>query len=270
MQGRVLIIAGSDSGGGAGIQADLKTVMALGGYGMTAVTAVTVQNTQGVGNVYPLPPQAVTEQMETVLDDIGADCIKTGMLHDAPLIEAVAKILRPKAKDIPLVADPVMAAKGGRPLLENDAAVTLKKEILPLAALLTPNVPEAEILLQKKIADLEAMRKAACDLAALGPKAVLLKGGHLPGGMVTDVLWDGTELHEWQSPRIPTTRTHGTGCTLASAIATARAQGLGMKDAVARARDYVRGAILNAPRLGQGHGPLNHGWMMEKQTQTDG
>lgn len=258
IKGRVLIIAGSDSSGGAGIQADLKTVMALGSYGMTAITAITVQNTLGVSNIHAVPPQIVKEQIEACLSDIGADVIKTGMLHDAALINAVASALQGTA--LPLVIDPVMAAKGGHALLEESASSALKKKLLPLATLITPNLPEAEILLNRKISNAAEMPEAAKEIAIFGAKAVLLKGGHLEGDAITDVLWDGKSFTQWQSPRVKTTSTHGTGCTLASAIATGLAQGKSLKEAVNAARHYVIGALKAAPGLGKGHGPLNHGW----------
>jgi hydroxymethylpyrimidine/phosphomethylpyrimidine kinase len=260
MKGKVLIIAGSDSGGGAGIQADLKTVMALGGYGMTAITAVTVQDTQEVYAVHPMPPQIVAQQMTVTLDDIGADCLKTGMLHDAPLIEAVTTVIKAKAAKLPLVVDPVMLAKGGHPLLEEAALMALKQKLLPLATVITPNIPEAEMLLGKKISTVDQMIEAAKELSKFGSKAVLVKGGHMPGTMITDILWDGSTITEWKHPRINTENTHGTGCTLASAIATGLAQGMAQKDAISRAREYVIGAIKATIPLGHGHGPLNHGW----------
>jgi hydroxymethylpyrimidine/phosphomethylpyrimidine kinase len=263
MKGRVLVIAGSDSGGGAGIQADIKTIMALGGYGMTAIAALTIQNTLGVSGVFAVPPETVRAQAEAVLDDIGADCIKTGMLHDAPLIEAVVSLIEAKAAAIPLVVDPVMIAKGGEALLENSAVSALKKKLLPLATLITPNLPEAETLLGKKINNAAEMPNAAKEISKLGAKAVLLKGGHLKGDEITDVLWDGAAITTWKSTRIKTENTHGTGCTLASAIATGLAQHLSLKQAVERARDYVQGAIRAAPKIGKGHGPLNHGWQAE-------
>ncbi|MBI3418724.1 MAG: bifunctional hydroxymethylpyrimidine kinase/phosphomethylpyrimidine kinase [Proteobacteria bacterium] len=260
MNGRILIIAGSDSGGGAGIQADLKTVMALGGYGATAITAITIQNTRGVQGIFPIPPEVVTRQIEAVLEDIGADAIKTGMLHDAAMIDTVASLLQTKDPKIPLVVDPVMVAKGGHALLQENAVSILKKELIPLATVITPNISEAEKLLSLKINSTDEMPEAAHALSAFGAKAVLLKGGHLPGNEIVDVLWNKKELTLWKSPRIPSTSTHGTGCTLASAIATGLAQGMPLKEAVERAREYVQGAIRHAVKLGQGHGPMNHGW----------
>ncbi len=260
MANRVLIVAGSDSGGGAGIQADIKTVTALGGYAATAVTALTAQNTLGVFGVHDVPPAFVAHQMEVVLDDIGADCVKTGMLGNAAVIEAVAGVLARKAPRVPLVVDPVMVAKGGAPLLEPAAVDAVKTVLLPRAFLLTPNLPEAEALLGGAIPDLEAMRRAAAALQRAGATNVLLKGGHLPGPEVHDLLLmaDGRE-RVFSGRRIDTTSTHGTGCTLASAIAAGIAAGLGVEVAVARARDYLRRAITLAPGLGGGHGPLWHG-----------
>ncbi len=253
---RILIVAGSDSGGGAGLQADLKTVLALGGYGMTAVTALTAQNTLGVHEVLPVPAAFVRRQMRVVLDDLGADAIKTGMLKDAGIIAAVADEL-PDAT--PLVVDPVMIAKGGATLLVPDATDALKRLLLPRTSVLTPNLPEAEALLGTVIADVAAMRRAAEALLAFGPSAVLLKGGHLPGDMVHDVLAERSGLRVFSAPRIESRHTHGTGCTLASALATGLGGGLALDEAVVRAREYVREAIRTAPGFGQGHGPLGHG-----------
>ncbi len=258
MRGRVLIVAGSDSGGGAGIQADIKTVTMLGAFAMTAVTALTAQNTEGVFGVLPIDPAFIRQQMEVVLDDIGADAVKTGMLHDAPVIEAVAAVLEERAASIPLVLDPVMVAKGGAPLIQTDAIETLKRRLLPHAAVLTPNLPEAEILAGGTIGDVAAMRAAARALLGLGCGAVLLKGGHLAGDTVHDVLVTAAGIREWTSPRIDSRHTHGTGCTLASAIAAGLAQGLDIEAAVERAREYVQRAIASAPGLGRGYGPLDH------------
>lgn len=258
MKGRVLIAAGSDSGGGAGIQADIKTVTALGGYAATAITALTAQNTRGVFGVLPIPPDFIRQQMALVLDDIGADCVKTGMLHDAAVIETVAAVLEEKAPGVPLVVDPVMIAKGGAALLDPAATATLRARLLPRATLLTPNLPEAEALSGLAIADLDGMKRAADKLLSLGPDAVLVKGGHLPGTMLHDVLADADGLRILEGPRIETLHTHGTGCTLASAIATGIAQGMPLAAAVERARAYVVEAIRTAPGIGGGHGPLNH------------
>jgi hydroxymethylpyrimidine/phosphomethylpyrimidine kinase len=264
MTARVLIVAGSDSGGGAGIQADIKTVTALGGYAMTAVTALTAQNTQGVFGVVGVAPEFIQQQMRVVLEDIGADAIKTGMLHSSPVIDAVCAVLEELDPAPPLVVDPVMVAQSGDSLLEADAAATLARRLAPLATVLTPNVPEASNLLGREIADVAAMVEAATDLLDLGPQAVLLKGGHLADGLgegatVTDVLATRDGHETFTSPRVETTSNHGTGCTLASALATGLAQGLALRPAVVRARAYLQEALRSAPGLGQGHGPVNHG-----------
>ena len=258
MKGRVLIVAGSDSGGGAGIQADIKAVTMLDAFAATAITALTAQNTEGVHGVLPIDPGFILQQMEVVLDDIGADAIKTGMLHDAAVIEMVAAVLEERAAATPLVLDPVMVAKGGAPLIQSEAIGALKARLVPRAAVLTPNLPEAEILCGRAIDDIVAMREAARALLALGCGAVLLKGGHLDGDAVHDVLATAAGLTEWTSPRIASRHTHGTGCTLASAIAAGLAQGMAVAAAVARARDYVQRAIASAPGFGRGHGPLDH------------
>jgi hydroxymethylpyrimidine/phosphomethylpyrimidine kinase len=258
MKGRVLIIAGSDSGGGAGIQADLKAVTALGAFGMTAITALTAQNTLGVHGVLPVPLDFLRQQIAVVLDDLGADALKTGMLADSATIEAVCDEIAARAPGLPLVADPVMVAKGGHPLLVPEAAETLKRRLLPMAAVLTPNLPEAEALCGFAIPDVGAMHQAAKALLALGPKSVLLKGGHLPGDEVVDLLATGARIEIFRDRRIETRHTHGTGCTLASAVAAGLAQGLSLRDSVIRARAYVRAAIAGAPGYGAGHGPLDH------------
>lgn len=256
MAGRVLIVAGSDSGGGAGIQADIKTVTALGGYAATAVTALTAQDTTGVHAIHPVPPGFIVQQMRCVLADIGADAIKTGMLGDVATIETVAANLPP---DVPVVVDPVMVAKGGARLLDEGAVDALKSLLLPRATVLTPNLPEAEALTGAPVADVAGMIRAGEALRSMGAGAVLVKGGHLDGAAVTDVLVTGEGTEIFTDVRIETRHTHGTGCTLASAIACGLAQGLGLEDAVRRARAYVRRAIETAPGLGRGHGPLNHG-----------
>ena len=259
-QGRVLIIAGSDSGGGAGIQADIKSVTALGGYAATAVTALTAQDTTGVYGVHAVPPAFIKQQIELVLGDIGADAVKTGMLHSAAVIEAVSESLDSHGRGIPLVVDPVMVAKGGASLFDASAIDSMKARLIPKAALITPNLPEAEALTGRTIRSLADMRQAAAALLDLGCAAVLLKGGHGGGAMITDLLAerDGPVI-EFRSRRIETRHTHGPGCTLASAVATGLAQGMGLKDAVARARNYVLKALRTAPGFGKGHGPLNHG-----------
>jgi hydroxymethylpyrimidine/phosphomethylpyrimidine kinase len=254
----VLTVAGSDSSGGAGIQADIKTISALGGYAMTAVTALTAQDTMGVHAIHPVPADFVVWQMVCAMDDIGADAIKTGMLGDADLIETVCETLRAHATGVPLVVDPVMVAKGGASLLASGALDRLKRLLVPLATLLTPNLPEAEVLTGLDIASEDAMRRAADALIQLGAPAVLLKGGHLPGDEVVDLLATEGGVELFRAPRIVTRHTHGTGCTLASAIATGLAQGMTLREAVTRGRAYVRAAIAAAPGFGRGHGPLNH------------
>jgi hydroxymethylpyrimidine/phosphomethylpyrimidine kinase len=258
VRGRVLIVAGSDSGGGAGIQADIKTVTLLDAYAATAVTALTAQNTEGVFGVWPVPAEFIRRQIAVVLDDIGADAIKTGMLHDTAVIESLAGVLRERASTVPLVVDPVMAAKGGARLIDPDAVDALKTMLIGRATVLTPNLPEAEILCGGRIGDVAAMHAAGRDLLRLGCGAVLVKGGHLSGDTVTDVLITPAGSRTWESPRIVSRHTHGTGCTLASAIAAGLAQGLALETAVDRAHDYVQRAIATAPGFGRGHGPLDH------------
>ncbi len=262
LRGRVLIIAGSDSGGGAGIQADIKTVTALGGYAATAITALTAQNTQGVFGVIDVPGDFIAQQIALVLDDIGADAIKTGMLSKLEAIEAIARMLQEKAAGLPLVVDPVMVAKGGHKLLDDAAHQALVGRLFPLAAVVTPNIPEAEALTGLAIADEAGMAEAGRHLLAMGPGAVLVKGGHLEGPRVIDLLVSAEGVLRFEGSRLNSTNTHGTGCTLASAIATGLARGMPLKLAVARARDYVRQAIATAPGFGHGHGPLNHGHTM--------
>lgn len=260
MKGRVLSIAGSDPSGGAGIQADIKAISALGGYAMSAITALTVQNTLGVTDVLPVPSHIIAAQIKACLDDIGADAMKTGMLHDANVIETVASSLSSQSKKAPLVIDPVMVAKSGAALLKNEAVAALITHLIPLATIITPNIPEAGALTGRAIHTPDDMKAALPELAKLGARAVLLKGGHLQGPMVVDMLWENGTVTQWASPRIDTKHTHGTGCTLASALATLLTQGLSLKDACGVARAYVEGAIINAPALGHGHGPLNHSW----------
>jgi hydroxymethylpyrimidine/phosphomethylpyrimidine kinase len=260
--GRVLIIAGSDSGGGAGIQADIKTVTALGGFAASAITALTAQNTNGVHGIFEVPPAFVSQQIDVVLDDIGADAIKTGMLHRTDVLDAVIASLERSGPGIPLVVDPVMVAKGGASLLDEDTRSVVRQRLIPRAAVLTPNIPEAEILAEMTIADEEAMAAAGRKLLAMGPKAVLMKGGHLDqsnSDQVVDLLLTSDGVKRFTSTRIDSRHTHGTGCTLASALACGLAQGMALEAAVERARGYVLEAILTAPGLGSGHGPLNHG-----------
>jgi len=258
MKGRVLIVAGSDSGGGAGIQADIKAASALGAYAATAITALTAQNTLGVHGVMPVPPDFIAQQMRVVLADIGADCVKTGMLHDAAVIDTVVACLGEAAPDVPLVVDPVMVAKGGAVLLQSDAVASLRSTLVPMATVLTPNIPEAEALTGLTLGADNDMESIARALLALGPGAVLLKGGHMEGDVVRDLLVTGDGIWEFSNPRIDTPHTHGTGCTLASSIAAGIAQGMALVDAVARAENYLHEAIRTAPGLGGGHGPVNH------------
>ncbi len=258
MRGRVLVVAGSDSGGGAGIQADIKAILALGAYAATAVTALTAQNTLGVQGVRFVEPEFVQAQMAAVLRDIGADVVKTGMLGHAATIAALLETLDRDAPGVPLVVDPVMVAKGGARLLDDDAVGAVARLLLPRGDLLTPNLPEAEALTGHAIADEAAMPRAAERLRAMGARAVLLKGGHLPGAEVTDILATQAGVETFRSPRIDSRHTHGTGCTLASAVAAGMAQGMGLHAAVRRARAFVRAAILAAPGLGAGHGPMGH------------
>ncbi|HET6971449.1 MAG TPA: bifunctional hydroxymethylpyrimidine kinase/phosphomethylpyrimidine kinase [Phenylobacterium sp.] len=261
--GRVLIIAGSDSGGGAGIQADIKTVTMLGGYAATAVTAVTVQNTLGVSGVYPIPLDVIAAQARAVLSDIGADAIKTGMLGDAATVALVAELL--DEARIPAVVDPVMAAKGGAALLAATALAAVRERLVPHAALLTPNAPEAAALTGFTVETTDDLRRAGDALLAAGAQAVLMKGGHVPGDRVIDILMTRQGETAFEGERIESRHTHGTGCTLASACATGLAQGLPLVEAVARAWDYVHEAILRAPGFGAGHGPLDHGWPLRSR-----
>ena len=253
---RILIIAGSDSGGGAGIQADIKTVTCLGGYAASAVTALTAQNTLGVFGVHPVPPEFITQQIDLVLSDIGADAIKTGMLHSAEVIDTIVTALAHCTA--PLIVDPVMVAKGGAPLLADAALGALRTTLIPRAALLTPNLPEAALLTGRSITTVADMHAAAPALLALGAQAVLLKGGHLEGDSVTDLLITHEGTLAFTSPRIDTRHTHGTGCTLASAMATFIAQGMALPAATEAARAYVQAAMRAAPGFGAGHGPLSH------------
>ncbi len=254
---RALTIAGSDSGAGAGIQADLKTFAALGVYGLSALTAITAQNTLEVRAAYTLPPELVEAQIDVVLEDIGADAAKTGMLASPDIIEAVAG--RISQWNLRLVVDPVMVAKSGDPLLEREAVSTLRTVLLPLAEVVTPNLFEAEVLTDQRIETLDDMRSAARAIHALGPRHVVVKGGHRTGEPV-DVYFDGERFAELRAERIQTPHTHGTGCTFSAAIAAFIARGLPVYDAVASAKNYITGAIRHAPGIGKGHGPVEHFW----------
>lgn len=260
-QGRVLLIAGSDSSGGAGIQADIKAVTALGGYAATAITAITVQNTKGVSAVHPVPVDIIAGQIEAVLSDIGADAIKTGMLASTEVIDTVIAALDAHGDPItPLVVDPVMVATSGDRLIDEDAVATVRDRLLPRAALITPNAPEAEALTGGKIDDMESQQAAAEMLLEMGARAALVKGGHLEGDVIIDVLATRNGVRLFTRPRIRTRQTHGTGCTLASAIAALLAQGSPLDRAVEDAGDYLHEAIRRAPGFGEGSGPVNHGW----------
>ncbi len=252
----MLVIAGSDSGGGAGIQADIKTVTALGGYALTVVTALTAQDTTGVKGIHAVPPDFVRLQLLTALADPGADMVKTGMLTNEATVRMICEVLLPTG--LRVVVDPVMIAKGGQPLLDEAAIACLKRSLLPMASVLTPNLPEAEILSGLRIENMADMQRAADVLLTLGVPAVLLKGGHLPGDQVIDVLATAEGEVVFRAPRQATAHTHGTGCTLASAVATGLAQGLSLTEAVRRAHRFVQAAIAAAPGFGAGHGPLNH------------
>lgn len=267
MDGRVLSIAGSDSGGGAGIQADIKTITALGGYAMTSITAVTAQSTLGVEEVLLVDPLLVERQIEVVLEDLGADAIKLGMLATKMTIELVARQLERRARSIPIVLDPVMVSTAGDRLLEQAGEKTLRERLLPMCALLTPNVPEAVALTGISIDSPDDFGRVADQLLLLGANTVLVKGGHLDGETVVDLLRtaDGYE-HRFEGPRQVGRATHGTGCTLSAAIATGLAQGMTLESSVARAIDFVRQAMHWAQPLGRGPaGPLDHGFALRQR-----
>jgi hydroxymethylpyrimidine/phosphomethylpyrimidine kinase len=253
---RALTIAGSDSGGGAGIQADLKTFAALGVYGMSAIAALTSQNTVGVAGIIEIDPEFVSSQIRSVVLDIGTDAVKTGMLSSAAIISRVSEDLR-ELKLGNIVVDPVMVAKSGDRLLRSEAVEAMVRELFPLALMITPNLQEAEALTGLRIESPEDMRKASRVLKEFGPEYVVLKGGHLPGKPM-DLLFDGTHFREYVNVRYDTPHTHGTGCTFASAIAACLAKGLAAEDAVARAKSYITGAISQGLPLGRGHGPVHH------------
>ena len=257
-RGSVLTIAGSDSGGGAGIQADIKTVTLLGSYAASVLTALTAQNTRGVSSIHGLPPSFVIDQLDTVLADIPIDVIKTGMLQTPAIISALAERLGERQLLLPLVIDPVMIAKGGAALMERDAIYVFSEQLLPLAYLLTPNIPEAERLLSRTIKTETEMEQAARDLQALGAANVLIKGGHLTGRHSIDILCDGNDCHHFSAERLFTSNTHGTGCTYASAIATYLAQGEPLKSSVEKGKEFITAAIQLARPLGKGHSPVNH------------
>ncbi|WP_179816356.1 bifunctional hydroxymethylpyrimidine kinase/phosphomethylpyrimidine kinase [Allostreptomyces psammosilenae] len=254
---RVLTVAGSDSGGGAGIQADLKAMLAAGVHGMSVITAITAQNSLGVQGAWDLPVEAVRAQFRSVVDDIGVQAVKTGMLSSAELVRTVAELLG--GVDCPVVVDPVGVSKHGDPLLAEEAVSVLRDRLLPLATVVTPNLHEVEQLTGVRVEDERELRGAAEAVLALGPRWVLVKGGHLPGDAV-DLLTDGETEHVYRAPRLPNRHTHGTGCTLASAIAARLARGLDVPEAVAGAKEYVTGAIRAGFPLGGGIGPVWHGW----------
>jgi hydroxymethylpyrimidine/phosphomethylpyrimidine kinase len=258
----VLTIAGSDSGGGAGIQADLKTFAALGVYGTSVITALTAQNTREVTAVHEAPPEFIAAEIDAVVGDIRPDAVKTGMLSSAAIIEVVASKLRAYA--LPnVVVDPVMVSKGGSRLLREDAVEAVVGLMLPLAEVVTPNIPEAEELVGYRIRTYLQVQEAAREIHEMGPRNVVIKGGHREGETVVDTLFDGRDMHEFTGPRIHTTSTHGTGCTFASAIAANLALGSEMREAVGAARQYLEGALLHAYPVGQGHGPVNHFWQRD-------
>ncbi|KAA9377095.1 bifunctional hydroxymethylpyrimidine kinase/phosphomethylpyrimidine kinase [Microbispora cellulosiformans] len=258
---RVLTIAGSDSGGGAGIQADLKTMLALGVHGMSVIAAVTAQNSLGVQGYWELPPEAVRAQLDSVLGDIGAQAIKTGMLASPVLVETVAEVLAGVA--VPVVVDPVGVSKHGDSLLRPEAVETVRRALLPTATVVTPNLWEVEQLTDVKVEDEADLPRAAEAVLALGPKWALIKGGHLPGEPV-DLLTDGSAEHRFTAERLDNRHTHGTGCTLASAIASYLALGEDVPGAVRRAKEYVTGAIAHGFPLGAGIGPVDHGWRLRR------
>lgn len=262
---RALTIAGSDSGGGAGIQADLKTFTVLGVFGTSALTAITAQNTLGVSGVYPLTPDQVAAQLDAVLADIGTDAVKTGMLFDAPIIEVVSdRVKRFAIRN--LVVDPVMIAKGGQPLLLSQAQTALRDLLLPLAAVVTPNLPEAEALTGLPVRTRFDMAAAGARLLALGARAAVIKGGHLDGEAADDLLVTA-EGQQWLTARrVATPHTHGTGCTFSAAIAAGLARGMRLQEAVLHAKAFISLAIRAAPGLGAGHGPTNHlAWISRKE-----
>jgi len=257
IKSKILIIAGSDSSGGAGVQADIKTVTALGSYAMTAITAVTAQNTKGVKKITPIPTKNVQEQITMILDDIGADGVKIGMLHNDSIIKCVYSILK-KYKLKNIVLDPVMVAKSGTKLINTNSIKYLKKLILPLCNLVTPNIPEAEVLIDSSISNKKDMIEAAKKIINMGPKNVLLKGGHLKSKMIFDILATKKEIKVFPKRKIRTKNTHGTGCTLSSALATCLSQKKSFFKSCKISLKYVERAITYAPGYGKGFGPLNH------------
>jgi hydroxymethylpyrimidine/phosphomethylpyrimidine kinase len=266
---KALTIAGSDSGGGAGIQADLKTFQELGVFGMSALTAVTAQNTKGVQGVYPMTAEAVSAQIQSIGEDLRPDAVKTGMLFSADIIESVSnEIVRYGWKNV--VIDPVMIAKGGASLLQNEAILAMKKHLIPLSMVITPNIPEAEVLTDIRIRSLEDKREAAKKLLHLGAKNVIIKGGHDEAkDIAADLLFDGESFSEFKSSRIQTANTHGTGCTFSAAITAGLADGLTVPEAVDRAKQFIQAAIENDLKIGSGHGPTNHWAFNRRKKETE-
>ncbi|MCF8233127.1 MAG: bifunctional hydroxymethylpyrimidine kinase/phosphomethylpyrimidine kinase [Bacteroidales bacterium] len=258
---KALTIAGSDSGGGAGIQADLKAFSANGVYGMSAITAITAQNTEGVRDIHPVPVEIIESQIDSVMEDIGTDAVKIGMLHSSQVIKTVLRSLQ-KYQMHNVVLDPVMVATSGDKLLKDDAIETLIKELLPVASVITPNIPEAEIILDKKINTKEDFKNAARELSQTGAESVLLKSGHFKGNELTDIFYISSqdELIEIPFKRIDTKNTHGTGCTLSSAVASWLALGYTLKEAIRKGMEYTHQAILEGStyQIGKGHGPVHH------------
>ena len=258
MNGKIFTIAGSDPSGGAGIQADIKTISALGSYAMAAVTALTIQNTQQVYKVHPVEGDVLAAQVTAVLDDIIPDAIKLGMLGSTEVVSTLSKIFQ-NYRPLPIIVDPVILSTSGYPLLGPDGVDVMIAQLFPMISLLTPNLAEAALLADiEAISSLDDMKLAGRKILSKGPKAVLVKGGHLSGKVLTDILVTHDDIVEFSSPKIESRNTHGTGCTLASACATGIGQGMALKDAVDRAHKYVHKAILEAPDIGQGKGPLNH------------
>ncbi|MDT9027168.1 bifunctional hydroxymethylpyrimidine kinase/phosphomethylpyrimidine kinase [Rossellomorea yichunensis] len=261
---KALTIAGSDSGGGAGIQADIKTFQELGSYGMSVITAVTAQNTLGVQGVYPVSMEGIVQQLDAIGQDLGPHASKTGMLHSGEVIEAVSeRIIHYGWENV--VLDPVMIAKGGAELLQDEAIRALKEQLIPLSAVITPNLPEAEVITGIKIETLDDRKDASKMLIEMGAKSVVIKGGHADGEQVIDLFYDGTTLEEMVSPRIETSHTHGTGCTFSAAITAQLANGMDIREAVKTAKAFIRAAIENPLGIGNGHGPTNH-WAYNKRT----
>jgi hydroxymethylpyrimidine/phosphomethylpyrimidine kinase len=263
-QPRAMTIAGSASGAGAGIQADLKTFLALGAYGTSVITAITAQNTVGVRAVHEVPTGVIADQIDAIVEDIGVDALKTGMLSTAEIISVVVDRLRHWGLDR-LVVDPVMVSKSGNRLLREDAVQALIRDLLPLALVVTPNLPEAEVLVGRSLETEVEIRQAARDIVDLGPRSVLMKGGHRAGA-ADDVLFDGHAFHSFTSERIDTPNTHGTGCTLSAAIVAGLASGLDLVDAVGSAKRYLTEAIRHARPLGHGHGPVAHDWALHRES----